>query len=364
MVYLLHKSQQHSEKIFFGKFLKEMGAFMRTFLKTEIPLAPEYEDAELHLWPTKSMLTLRMLGGLDTAVTQAPVGIHKPTGERITARLEFTFRTDIPQNRIEINANGYRPELSTEIILLCGQQKMVSLRLYTDDCNTPLLAALQETMIDAQNDIRGAALDCGISVGQKFALGPYEDKYFVLRNGRISHIFDPEYDDFDACETSPITSHYHQVVNLAAGETYVNVIGSSGDRYPATVIGGHTLNAGSNWMNFWSFCVSAGTTTDNRPACCYYNAALLPNAAGLVNGHRCNAIAPHSNISGNHSLRMIRLNPLQPPAWPIQNVARRVAGVSNVYIIAACANSNHRPNNSFIVQVPTQAVQLRDYYLW
>lgn len=330
-------------------------------------LTPDYEDEEIKLYATKATATLRLFGGPDKAVVEGAVGRYKSTGETILARMEISYYTDIPNHQINLCGNDPVPELSTRAIWYRPKQEIHRACLYLDqpDGRHPLRqAAMQKSLQNMHHAIFDAALAAGITVSRRNQLGPYEDRFFVLHGGQISHLFDPMYDDFDTCQTMPVNSSYHSVTTFPAGTLMVNVIGSSGDQYPDTTLpdaagNQRTLYANNNWMNFWSFCTRPDRATTERPACCYYVPNQPPNA-GLVNGHRCNATQANASISGNHSLEVTG------GVWPVQRVTRRVRGMPNpdVFIIAACTNSNHRPNNSFIMQVGATAVKLQNYYLW
>lgn len=345
-----------------------MDTNMLTFLKTEVMLTPDYEDEEIKLCATKAPATLRLFGGPDQAIVEGAVGRHKSTGETIIARMEISYYTDIPGHRIDLCGNDPVPGLSAQAVWYCPKQEIHRACLYLDQPNGqhPLRqAAMQKSLQAMHHSISDAALAAGITVGRRNQLGPYEDRHFVLRGDRISHLFDPMCDDFDTCKTIPVNSSYHSVVTFPSGTIMINVIGSSGDQYPDTSLPdlyGHmqTLQRGRNWMNFWSFCTRPDRATNERPACGYYAPRMRPDASGLVNGHHCNATQANASISGNHSLEVIG------GVWPVQEVPKRIPGVPNpdVFIIAACASSNHHPNNSFIMQVRATAVKLQNYYIW
>jgi hypothetical protein len=348
------------------------GPGIRTFVRTEIPLSPDYEDEEIRLHATDTAITLRLMGGFDTVVAEAAVGVHKTTGDIITARQEFSYHTDILKQQIEVCSREFVRNLSSETILLRGNQEINRIGLCAAGAavqlkHTALLAAMQDCLSGAPRKISDAALAHGISVAEKVAMGPYQDKLLVFRNGRISHIFDPEYDDYDTCDTAPLTSHYLQVLAIPVGREYINVIGSSGDEFPGDTLPNPTpgdlpyvLNAGRVWMNFWSFYTSNGITTANRPVCCYYDAATWTNT-GLSNGHICNATPTHLyGRSGNHSLQIAPGT--ARAGWPDQSVPYNTP-IPSMYIVAACGSSNHR-DNSFVVQTQTSVVELMNYYQW
>ncbi len=335
---------------------------MRTFLKTSVLLAPDYEDEEIRLRETRVPLTLRLLGGRDQAVAEARVGLHKPSGDPIIAKLTFPYVTDILRERIETCANDHSTDLSPELVLSRGERPFAALRPHTLPDNALHLDAARQTLRSAHDSVWDSAAEQGIRISKSIGLGPYADKHIVYRDGCVSHIFDERFDDFDRCETQPFTSKYLNVVAAnppvagVGGDQYMNVRHSTGDRYPATDINGHHLGASSSWITFWAFCVSGGTTSATRPICCYYR-------AGVANGHVCNATVVHSGlIYGCHSL-VVPVGGPQPNADVSH--ARTGPNRPTVYIVAACNNSNSYLNtNTFIVQTATSVVEVWDYYYW
>ena len=179
---------------------------MRTFLKAKVPAVPDYEDTQVKLCAADAELTMR---------------------------LSISYRTDFAANKIEICGSEAVPGLTASVSLHLAQKEI---RAISYDQKEKMLSCqpqdvFMRDMLEAVcQGVRGAALDAGISVERKVALGAYKDKYFVLQNGHISHIFDPEYEDFDSCDTVPVNSRYYGVSTLAAGTRIANVIGSSGDR--------------------------------------------------------------------------------------------------------------------------------------
>ncbi len=221
---------------------------MRTFLKAKVPAVPDYEDTQVKLCAADAELTMR---------------------------LSISYRTDFAANKIEICGSEAVPGLTASVSLHLAQKEI---RAISYDQKEKMLSCqpqdvFMRDMLEAVcQGVRGAALDAGISVERKVALGAYKDKYFVLQNGHISHIFDPEYEDFDSCDTVPVNSRYYGVSTLAAGTRIANVIESSGDRYPRLSLGGNTLYAGRCWIQFWSFCTTGGVDDTQKPTCCYYQA--------------------------------------------------------------------------------------------
>lgn len=179
---------------------------MRTFLKAKVPAVPDYEDTQVKLCAADAELTMR---------------------------LSISYRTDFAANKIEICGSEAVPGLTASVSLHLAQKEI---RAISYDQKEKMLSCqpqdvfMRDMLEVVCQGVRGAALDAGISVERKVALGAYKDKYFVLQNGHISHIFDPEYEDFDSCDTVPVNSRYYGVSTLAAGTRIANVIGSSGDR--------------------------------------------------------------------------------------------------------------------------------------
>lgn len=325
---------------------------MRTFLKAKVPAVPDYEDTQVKLCAADAELTMRLSGGLNRAETKIPAGIYKPTGEMITMRLSISYRTDFAANKIEICGSEAVPGLTASVSLHLAQKEIRAISYGQKEkmlsCQ-PQDAFMRDTLEAVCQGVRGAALDAGISVERKVALGAYKDKYFVLQNGHISHIFDPEYEDFDSCDTVPVNSRYYGVSTLAAGTRIANVIQSSGDRYPRLSLGGNTLNAGSCWIKFWSFCTTGGADDAQRPPCCYYQ-------AGTAHAHVCNSPNGGRLTYGNHSLIVTVGQAVQ------RAVPHGVAGISDVYILPGCNASNNDWFGIFILQRNTDAVRLQDYY--
>ena len=324
---------------------------MQTFLKVKVKAAPDYEDAQVKLCATEAVLTLRLSGGLDKAETKVAAGIYKLTGEIVTVYLSITYRSDFFANRIEICGSEAVQGLEANVSWHCPQQEIRRMRLYQEEPglrSQPQDAVMQDTLEAMRQGVLDAALDAGISVSWKPALGPYKDQYFVLRDGRISHIFDPEYEDFEDCDTVPVNSHFQAVGVYAVGTLMTNVTNSTGDHYPRYTIGQNTLPARGSWISFWSFFVHNGNSRV-RPPCCYY-------AANNANAHNCSSPNGGRWTFGAHSLVWVQgIN---------RNVPQGVVGASNVVIIPACVAANNNANGNFVIQVNTSYVQLRDYYIY
>ncbi|MDR0918812.1 MAG: hypothetical protein LBM93_06120, partial [Oscillospiraceae bacterium] len=166
----------------------------------------------------------------------------------------------------------------------------------------------------------------------------YKDSYVAYKNGRLSHIFDPDYDNPDDYHLEPLKSKFRGLTAHIVGSLHQNVRHSTGDTDTTTP--GPTYDA---WIDFWL----AHTGTAVKPVCCYFTGVLG------ANGHTCNATVAGSWLCfGNHTVASTVANTVVDP---------RTNGV--VYIMPACNASNQwRNTNIFTLQVPTTSADLDDYH--
>lgn len=124
---------------------------MRTFLKAKVPAVPDYEDTQVKLCAADAELTMR---------------------------LSISYRTDFAANKIEICGSEAVPGLTASVSLHLAQKEI---RAISYDQKEKMLSCqpqdvFMRDMLEAVcQGVRGAALDAGISVERKVALGAYRD---------------------------------------------------------------------------------------------------------------------------------------------------------------------------------------------
>jgi hypothetical protein len=337
---------------------------MITYVKSKILLTSDYEDDEIKLEQTPAELTFRLMGGRDSASISAVAGINKKTGSPITARLTFPYVTDTLNNCVEVTSNEYISDNSPKLMLLSDEKVICEMSAFTDketflrQCgergrnlhekiNTSLFNAVQPSLHSVFNEFLSTAEENEVSIRIKVNLAEeYKDAYVAYKNGRLSHIFDPDRDNPDDYHLEPLRSQFNgNVTPMGVGTQHNNVEKSSGDKNPET---------GPNWIQFWILHTKQITGFTDKPICCYFEKGKENK---LANCHICTAYTINdSNCWGCHTVGPTVVTDVQ---WGVPTATDPTV----VYIMAACSASNsHWNKNTFSVMTATYAVELMNYH--